>query len=50
MLAVGVLVALHAVTLSGGLTLAASGPLRFLVSRTDEWFALAHGLVSLVQY
>ncbi len=40
---------IHPVTLWGGLTLAVSGPLRFLVSRTDEWVALSHWLVSLVQ-
>jgi hypothetical protein len=40
---------IHPVTLWGGLTLAVSAPLRILVSRTDEWVALSHWLVSLVQ-
>ncbi len=41
---------IHPATLWGGLTLAVSGPLRFVVSQTDEWVALSHWLVSLVQY
>lgn len=40
---------IHPVTLWGGLILAVSAPLRILVSRTDEWIAVSHWLVRLVQ-
>jgi uncharacterized membrane protein YozB (DUF420 family) len=40
---------IHPVTLWGGLAIAISGPLRLLVSRTDEWIAVSHWLVRLVQ-
>ena len=40
---------IHPVTLWGGLAIVASGPLRLLVSRTDEWLAVSHWLVNLVK-
>jgi hypothetical protein len=40
---------IHPVTLWGGLAIAVSGPLRLLVARTDEWVAVSHWLVNLVQ-
>jgi hypothetical protein len=40
---------IHPVTLWGGLAIVASGPLRLLVSRTDEWLAVSHWLVNLVR-
>jgi hypothetical protein len=40
---------IHPVTLWGGLAVAVSGPLRLLVARTDEWVAVSHWLVNLVQ-
>ena len=39
---------IHPVTLWGGLAITASGPLRLLVSGTDEWSTVSHWLVSLV--
>jgi hypothetical protein len=33
----------------GGMAIAVSGPLRLLVSRTDEWVAVSHSLVNLVK-
>ena len=39
---------IHPVTFWGGLAIAASGPLRLLVARTDEWSTVSHWLVSLV--
>jgi hypothetical protein len=39
---------IHPVTLWGGLLIAVSGPLRLLVSRTDEWVTVSHWLVGLV--
>lgn len=39
---------IHPVTFWGGLAIAVSGPLRFAVSRTDAWWTISHGLVSLV--
>jgi hypothetical protein len=41
---------IHPVTLWGGLIIAASGPLRLLLSRTDGWVVASHWLVNLVQY
>jgi hypothetical protein len=40
---------IHPVTLWGGLAIAISGPLRLLLSRTDEWIAVSQWLVRLVQ-
>jgi hypothetical protein len=39
---------IHPATLWGGLLIAVSGPLRLLVSRTDEWLAVSHWLAGLV--
>ena len=40
---------IHPVTLWGGLAIVVSGPLRLLVSRTDEWIAVSHWLVNWVK-
>jgi hypothetical protein len=39
---------IHPVTLWGGLLIAASGPARLLISRTDGWSRISHWLVGLV--